>query len=174
MDDDYRELLLGCGNNREKKLWVHDRTEWSDLTTLDVDEACGPDVVWDLNRVDLPFQDRLFDEVHAYEVLEHLGRQGDYESFFATFREIHRILKPGGFFFATVPWWESVWAWADPGHTRVIPPEMLVFLDQRAYEEQVGVTEMSDYRRVWKGDLRTVMSERQGDKHVFVLMRPEV
>lgn len=22
MDDDYRELLLGCGNNREKKLWV--------------------------------------------------------------------------------------------------------------------------------------------------------
>jgi len=51
----------------------------------------------------------FFDEVHAYEVLEHLGRQGDYRSFFATFANIYRVLVPGGLLLATVPSRYSGW-----------------------------------------------------------------
>ncbi len=147
-----KELLIGCGNNRDKKVtgsWT--TSVWENLVTLDMDPEAKPDVVHDLNALPYPFADDEFDEIHAYEVLEHCGRQGDYKFFFAQFHEFWRILKPGGYLVATVPMWDSPWAWGDPGHTRVIPKESLIFLDQREYS-QIGSTSMTDYRAEWKGN----------------------
>src|SRR3546814_9594459 len=87
---------------------------------MDHDPNCGADIVHDLDVMPWPVESDVFDEVHAYEVLEHLGSQGDFRSFFAHFGEIYRALKDGGILFATVPAWDSVWAWADPSHRRVI------------------------------------------------------
>ena len=152
---DYRELLIGCGNNRQKKVRRSDRpTDWKNLTTLDIDPECGADVSHDLEVLPLPFEDNAFDEIHAYEVLEHTGRQGDYKFFFAQFHEFWRILKPGGLVILTVPKWESVWAYGDPGHTRVLPLEAFMFLEQRLYENEVGKTSVTDYRHIWKGNFQ--------------------
>jgi hypothetical protein len=96
--------------------------------------------------------DDSFDEIHAYEVLEHIGAQGDYKAFFAQFTEFHRILKPGGLFFATCPSFVSMWAWGDPSHTRVLTSGTLSFLSQAEYAKQVGVTPMSDFRYLYKAD----------------------
>lgn len=152
----HRELLLGCGNRREKRIWLKDETpEFQGLTTLDIDPACGPDVVFDLGQlpdVRLPFDDNTFNEIHAYEVLEHFGRQGDARAFLGAFQEFWRVMVPGGYFFATVPSWESSWAWGDPGHTRIICQESLMFLSQRQYREQVGKTPMTDYRSFYSAD----------------------
>ena len=93
--------------------------------------------------------ENFFDEVHAYEVLEHLGGMGDFKFFFALWRKIWRALKPEGVVCATTPWWESVWAWQDPGHRRVYSPEILTYLSQDQYEKQIGRTAMTDYRRFW-------------------------
>lgn len=149
-----KELLIGCGNKLGKRLKLSQEgdNDWSNLTTLDHDRDCNPNVIWDLNECPYPFPDNEFDEVHAYEVLEHLGRQGDYKSFFAQFSEIWRILKPGGYLLATVPSPSSEWVWGDPGHTRKISPGSLVFLSQRQYREQIGYTPMTDYRSVYKAD----------------------
>src|SRR6185437_13256763 len=87
------ELLLGCGNRRDKLLSLPEEAEWSNLTTLDLDPQSNPDVIWDLNSLPLPFATAQFDEIHAYEVLEHLGRQGDWRGFFAEWNEYYRILK---------------------------------------------------------------------------------
>lgn len=150
------ELLIGCGNARRKKVTFPEiSAEWSDLTTLDIDPEVNPDVVHDLNVLPLPFADNSFDEIHAYEVLEHCGRQGDWKFFFEQFAEFWRILKPGGYFVASVPMWDSPWAWGDPGHTRVIPKEALIFLNREEYE-QVGQTAMTDYRKWWKGDFEVL------------------
>ena len=97
------ELLIGCGGRLERVLSVEGRKGWSKLTTLDIVEAHKPDVIHDLERVPWPFDDDSFDEVHAYEVLEHLGQQGDWRSFFDLFAEIWRVLKPDGFLAATCP-----------------------------------------------------------------------
>ena len=164
------ELLLGCGSSREKRIVVPGRpAEWADLKTIDIEPSHGPDVVWDLRGTPWPFADDSMDEVHGYEILEHLGRQGDIESFFQTFSEIYRILKPKGILCATVPDWKSMWAWGDPGHTRIINSGSLVFLDQEEYRKQIGVTAMSDYRSLWKGDFMRIGQQVRGENFIFCL-----
>jgi SAM-dependent methyltransferase len=164
-----RELLIGCGNRREKRMDPTKRFKWHDLTTLDHDPNCGADIVHDLEDLPWPIDDDSFDECHAYCVLEHLGRQGDWRSFFAHFGEIYRILKPGGHLFAVVPSRNDKWLWGDPSHTRVIQPESLVFLDQQQYRDQVGKTPMTDFRHTWKGDFETVGGRDDGADFYFAL-----
>ena len=151
---------------------------WHCLITLDHNETVRPDILCDLNAIPwtplewfqrpgqpfkveslfqhgIEFRNNTFDEIHAYEVFEHLGSQGDAEAFFAHFYEVWRLLKPGGYFYATVPSRYSPWLWGDPSHRRAILPESLVFLDQRQYRAQCDIpnpTPMSDFRPIWKGD----------------------
>jgi predicted SAM-dependent methyltransferase len=105
------ELLIGCGNARNKQLARPGRKAWSDLVTLDLDPACKPDVVHDLNQLPYPFEDNQFDEIHACHVLEHCGRQGDWRFFFKQCEEFWRITKPGGTFHGICRHRNSVWAW---------------------------------------------------------------
>jgi SAM-dependent methyltransferase len=166
LNQGFKELLIGCGNSR-KKLF-NDR-EWKNLITLDFDPYCTPDYIHDLNDIPYPFPDNCFDEIHAYEVLEHCGIQGDWKFFFDQFSELWRILKPSGMVFATVPKWDSFRAWGDPGHTRVINSGTLVFLSQKQYEKQVGKTAMSDYRNYYKADFDIELNQIQGETFVFAL-----
>jgi predicted SAM-dependent methyltransferase len=166
-----KELLIGCGSNHNKRLASDGTKDWSNLTTLDYNEDHKPDVVWDLMELPLPFPDQEFDEIHAYEVLEHLGQQGDYKLFFSQFSEFWRLLKPNGYFFATCPSRNSVWAYGDPSHTRIIQLEQLVFLSQNEYKKQVGKTPMSDFRNIYKADFEVVFQEDDGETIRFVLQR---
>lgn len=152
-----RDLLIGCGGRRDKQVLAPgEPKEWGELTALDINPDHKPDVVWDLNERPLPFGDDTFDSIRAFEVLEHLGRQGDYRTFFAEWEEWWRILKPGGHIIGTSPHWSSAWAWMDPGHTRAMGPELLTFLIQPEYTKQVGKTPMSDYRFCYRADFDVV------------------
>jgi len=167
----YAELLIGSGSRTHKDLVVEGiPAAFINVTRLDNNADHEPDVVWDLQQHPLPFEDNSFDEIHAYEVLEHLAQQGDYKFFFAEFCEYWRILKPGGLFIASVPSRSSVWAWGDPSHTRIIQPQSMVFLDQDEYTRQVGVTTMSDFRYLYKAHFKTVYSrEEEGGRFYFAL-----
>jgi hypothetical protein len=150
------ELLIGCGSNLEKKLALPGKETWTQLVTLDYEPSHKPDIIHDLHRIPLPFEDNTFDEIHAYEVLEHVGKQGDWKFFFDQFSDFYRILKHDGVMIGTVPHWQSVWAWGDPSHTRVIPGAAFTFLVQPQYTVQVGVTPMSDFRSRYKADFDIV------------------
>lgn len=168
-------LLLGCGAFTEKRISVPDGPfEWSNLVTLDMNPDVNPSVVWDLNKLPLPFPDNCFDEIHAYEVLEHCGTQGDFRFFLAQFADFWRMLKPGGYFMATVPMWDSPWAWGDPSHTRVIPTAALVFLNQQEYVNQIDKptgkrTSMTDFRRWYQADFDAVAGNETEHQLQFVL-----
>jgi hypothetical protein len=153
------ELLMGCGHDRTKKVRVPGHEAWSGLVTVDINPDTRPDVLHDLaSPAPLPFPDSYADEMHFYDVLEHLGAQGDWRTFFAQFSEYWRVLKPGGRLFGICPRWDQVWAFGDPGHTRVIQVETLSFLSQRQNREQLDgerKTNRTDYRFVWKGDFET-------------------
>ena len=166
LSQEFKELLIGCGNSRKKMF--NDRI-WKNLVTLDFDPNCNPDFLHDLDNIPYPFYDCEFDEIHAYDVLEHCGTQGDWKFFFDQFCEFWRILKPDGMIFATVPAINSIWAWGDPGHTRIINQGTLVFLSQAEYESQVGITKMSDYRNYYDKDFSIEFQQNQGDSFVFAL-----
>lgn len=165
------ELLIGCGSNHQKHICVSSQKDWTDLTTLDFNPDHHTDVIHDLNILPYPFNENQFDEIHAYDVLEHTGAQGDWKFFFAQWNEFHRILKPGGIFCGIVPHYQSPWALGDPSHTRVVMIEQLGFLSQKMYED-VGKTAISDFRFVWKGDFELVHAQVTKDqRQVFVLKK---
>jgi predicted SAM-dependent methyltransferase len=172
---DMKELILGAGStSKEKVLYDKEDKSYQNPVRLDMNKDHNPDVVWNLNDRPLPFANNEFDEIHAYEVLEHVGQQGDYEGFFKEFEEYYRILKPGGRIYGSVPRWDSMWAMADPSHTRVISEGTLVFLSQDQYELQVGVTAMSDFRSIYKANFVTLYTERNGENLFFVLEKADV
>ena len=167
-----KELLIGCGSLKNKRLlWTEkgESPEWEgELITLDNNKTHSPDVIWDLNWRPLPFKDDEFDRIHAYEVLEHIGKQGEVELFFEEFYEYWRILKPDGELRGTCPLWTSQWAWGDPSHTRVITPGTFTFLSQKAYKD-VGKNVMSDFRHLWKGDFEAAWVAADQESLCFIL-----
>jgi len=165
-----KELLIGCGLSREKRLTCDGSPNlWDDVTTLDYNADHKPDIYWDLMHLPLPFESNTFDEIHAYEVLEHLGQQGDYKTFFAQFTEFWRILKPNGHLLATCPSRHSPWAFGDPSHTRLIQPESLIFLSQPHYTENVGKNPMSDFRFIYKADYDIMFSADDNEVFQFII-----
>jgi SAM-dependent methyltransferase len=165
------ELLLGAGRVWTKWLsWLGTPKDWTDLTTLDFNAETKPDIVWDLDKLPWPLENESMDEIHAYDVLEHLGRQGDWKSFFDTFKECYRILKPNGLVCAaTVPYY-SPWLWGDPGHTRMISGESLTYLCQEEYTKQIGNTAITDYRFYWKEDFDILYTQVK-DNHIFWILQ---
>ena len=119
-----KALMLGAGRRKPARaLTAVNAKEIDEWVTLDLMENTNPDVLYDLTDLhaggELPFEDESFDEIHAYQVLEHVGRQGDWRGFFKEFKEYWRILKPGGRMFISVPTLETLWG-SDVGHARHI------------------------------------------------------
>jgi len=93
------QLEIGAGNRKRHG-----------GVSLDCNPSTSPDVVHDLNVFPYPFQDSVFDEVYADNVLEHL------EDPPAVMTELHRITKPTGTIHIWVPHFRSYWAAIDPTH----------------------------------------------------------
>jgi hypothetical protein len=160
-----KQLLIGCGIRRNNLF----TKAWDDVITLDINPEVKPDIVHDLNVLPLPFYDNTFDEIHAYEILEHTGLQGDWRFFFRQFSDFWRIMKRDGVLYGTSPALSSRWVWGDPGHSRVISAETLSCLSQETYMKKVGITSMSDYRFVYKADFESLISRDENDTFIYAL-----
>jgi len=92
-----RFLDVGAGNQPYRSL-IEGQTSVGEYVPLDLHDN-GPykraENTWD--GVSMPFEDSVFESAMATEVLEHCPRPN------VTLGEIHRVLKPGGFLFLTVP-----------------------------------------------------------------------
>lgn len=75
----------------------------------------------------IPFDDRFFDSVSAYDFLEHVPRvlgtadgQGTRFPFVELMNEVWRVLKPGGLFYAVTPVYPHPAVFQDPTHVNVL------------------------------------------------------
>lgn len=99
-------LVIGCGN-RPKEGSIN----------LDAVKMPGVDVVWDLEKLPLPFPDESFVYIEAEDVLEHI------HNMLPLMDELHRILKPNGKLWIRGPhgcYPEQLWK--DPTHLRAFVP----------------------------------------------------
>lgn len=139
-----KHLDLGCGTNPRNPYQA------DELFGLDIHPA-----VIELGRnfknanvaVDaLPFEDRFFDSVSAFDLLEHIPRQAiDFQTcevklpFINLMSEIWRVLKPHGIFYAYTPAYPSTQAFQDPTHVNFITKEThQYFCGDDAYAKRYG------------------------------------
>ncbi len=85
--------------------------EFGEVTSLEYDKSCCEFVKAELGMefingsiTELPFADGQFDLVCAFDVVEHV--QDD----LLAVTELHRVCKPGGYVFTTVPAFQSLWS----------------------------------------------------------------
>ena len=92
-------LNIGCGVKRR-----------DDAVNLDISDRVGADVVHDLNALPWPFPSDSFEEVFAYDVLEHV------HDVVRALEEIHRVCRPAARVHITVPHFSSANAFTDVTH----------------------------------------------------------
>jgi hypothetical protein len=94
-----KRLHIGCG-----------KTLLPGWTNLDVYPHKGVDVVWNLNKFPYPFKDNTFNEVRAYQTMEHI------KDLNGTLKELHRICKDKATIDIEVPYFRSIDAFAVTHH----------------------------------------------------------
>jgi SAM-dependent methyltransferase len=143
-------LHLGCGRKKlpASELFAYvglnNMPADADVVHLDADHRLEPDVVCRLGDDHIPMDDDSVDVAIAWHVLEHIGRQGETDGWFTFWEDLYRVLKPNGWLYAECPYHSSVWAWADPTHTRAISEHALVFFNQDSY--RIHGSMISPYR----------------------------
>jgi SAM-dependent methyltransferase len=120
-----RHLDLGCGSKPRNP---YGRSE---VCAVDVVLPAGIDPDHfkraNLSVAPIPWPDDWFDSVSAYDFLEHVPRilptadgRGTRFPFIELMDEIHRVLRPGGRFYAVTPAWPRAEAMVDPTHVNFI------------------------------------------------------
>jgi len=108
---DVRILDAGCGTGYN--LGYYSSGDSRDVYGLDIADAAlqgarkrGFRKIAQASITDIPFKSNTFDLVFSFEVVT----QTPYEFHDAEMREMHRVLKPGGFLFIRVPAFRWLWS----------------------------------------------------------------
>jgi SAM-dependent methyltransferase len=95
---EFEKINLGCGPSKK-----------AGYLNVDQEGSYKPEIVLNLNS-DWPFKTNYFREVIAEQIVEHIV---DVPRFI---NSVHDILRPGGLFDFSVPYWSGQWATGDPTH----------------------------------------------------------
>lgn len=96
-----KKLNAGCGRDI-KKGWIN----------LDSCDLPGVDIIYDIEKTPLPFDNDEFDSILCRDIFEHVD-------FIPVLREIHRILRKGGDLIIRVPHFTSRRNFIDPTHKKM-------------------------------------------------------
>lgn len=105
-------LDLGCGNKKRPG-----------AVGIDINPLADADIIHDLNSVPYPFEDSLFDEIIADNVIEHL------DNVILIMEELYRISKAGATIKVIVPYFRSKWAYIDPTHKHHFTVDSFSYFD---------------------------------------------
>jgi SAM-dependent methyltransferase len=143
---------------------------------LDWIGATQADVVCDLTKFPWPLDDDSFDEIFAYNVMEHLP------NVVATMEEIHRVGRNGALVHIKTPHYAGLESWEDPTHVHHFAFESFdYFCDNQRH---VGHYSPRKFRMVNKrlhfgghpmslmGRMLFALSPRKYDKRWSFVFRP--
>lgn len=118
---------LGCGKS-PNNAFLAKRAIGLDL----VADRATQVLAVDLSAERIPLPDASADIVTAFDFLEHIPRWERRNGrvvfpFVELMSEIHRVLKPGGFFYSSTPCYPAKDAFQDPTHVNIISDNTLKF-----------------------------------------------
>ena len=105
-------LDLGCGNKKHPG-----------AVGIDINPSSDADIIHDLNSVPYPFDDSVFDEIIADNVIEHL------DNVILIMEELSRISKVSATIKVIVPYFRSKWAYVDPTHLHYFTVDSFAYFD---------------------------------------------
>ena len=136
---DSTTLDIGCGETPRNPF--HAKSAYG----LDIREDITKNIRYaDLTTEALPFSNDMFDYITAYDFLEHIPRVIYVPErrfpFIQLMNEIHRTLRPGGFFLSRTPFYPISSAFTDPTHVNVITADTFprYFDDQYIWAKMYG------------------------------------
>ena len=105
-------LDLGCGNKKHPR-----------AVGIDINPLTDADIIHDLNSVPYPFEDSVFDEIIADNIIEHL------DNVILIMEELSRISKFGAMIKVIVPYFRAKWAYIDPTHKHYFTVDSFAYFD---------------------------------------------
>jgi predicted SAM-dependent methyltransferase len=111
------KLNMGCGFNKLDGYW-----------NVDVEKKCNPDEVINLEETPWPYDDNFFEQIHANNILEHLGHTP--QIFTNVMKEMYRVSQHGAIWNIQVPHHRCDLYWDDYTHVRVLTPKTFKMFDQ--------------------------------------------
>lgn len=124
MEPESHKLNLGCGF---KKLYDH----WN----VDIEPACNPDQVLDLEQTPWSYKDNYFTRITADNILEHLGQ--DPKIFTKIIKEMYRVSQDKAEWFLCVPHHRCDLFWDDYTHVRPLSAKTFQMFDQKLNFETI-------------------------------------
>ena len=120
------------------------------------------DVICNLFKENIPFEDNYFDEIEASHIMEHCQLN---EDFIHTMREFYRVLKPEGKLYIEVPHKDSLAAYESIEHSRYFTENSFVNFYHNPYHKEMNYP-------LFRA-LSVTCGERGGHKTVCVTLTKE-
>lgn len=170
-----RHLDLGCGDH-PRNPYGRAQLYGVDVRDLPARPASG---AFEYRRCNLftepiPFEDSHFASVSAFDFIEHVPRtwlrpDGQVaQPFIALMNEVHRVLEPGGRFYALTPCYPNAEAFVDPTHVNFISDRTHeYFCGPKPYAQIYGFTGRFEC-------LRVLRSGSTGEKRKYPLAIAEL
>lgn len=122
-----RHLDIGCGGRPRNPL-ARDQLYAMDIHPQAPQLPAGTLAEYRCSNVvtdPIPYPDGFFHSVSAFDVVEHIPRTAFIDGrqvfpFVQVMNEIHRVLAPGGEFYAITPVYPCMEAFTDPTHVNII------------------------------------------------------
>ena len=129
----FDRLNLGCGVRKIEE-WVN----------LDYNRMYKPDVVWNLNKLPLPFPKNSFVEIKCNHIIEHL------DDILKFMKELYRIGKNGCIIQIRYPHFSHRSAFADPTHKHYLSHASLQYFENNHLEEPEALTHDVNFETIFK------------------------
>jgi predicted SAM-dependent methyltransferase len=117
MTPEHKKLNMGCGYKKIDDHW-----------NVDVDPKCNPDEVFDFESTPWPWETDFFENIHADNVLEHLGQNP--KVFTNIIKEMYRVSKNGAQWYICVPHHRCDLFYDDYTHVRFLTEKTFRMFDQ--------------------------------------------
>lgn len=158
-----RSLDLGCGNAPRNEFHC-DEVFGIDIRPNIKERVFAVDLAID----PIPFADKYFDAVTAFDFIEHIPRivynPNRRFCFVELMNEIYRVLKPGGLFLSFTPAFPKAAAWRDPTHVNIITEETFPLY----FDDTNRISSMYGFNGSFKIEDQKWHSN---DMHLITLMR---